>query len=371
MVGLRVFDVGGLIIWLVWFFKLRDDDADDEDDGPGGSGPPEPDAPDSPPDGGLPLPMPDAQPWPRRRRDHNGDRDARRRCPGGRARRPPCRCRRTAGRPARGVRATAAPAPPVVCERKAADSAPPPWPTPSRPGAPRGRSAATRASSPPRTSTVSSPRPRRRGSKLRRAVGALDLTALGIGAIIGTGIFVDHRRGDRRLRACDRPLVRARGRDVHVLRALLRRARVVDPGLRHRLHLLLRDDRRAGRLDHRLGPDPRIRRLGRRRRGRLGRVPVNDLPRLGCSASRCPRRSPSRRATAASFNLPAVFIVLAVAALLIAGVRECARAEHDHGRVKLAILAFFIVRRVHRLQRRALHDLRAPRLQRRGGRAPR
>src|SRR4051795_12361461 len=28
------------------------------------------------------------------------------------------------------------------------------------------------------------------GSKLRKAVGALDLTALGIGAIIGTGIFV-------------------------------------------------------------------------------------------------------------------------------------------------------------------------------------
>ena len=34
--------------------------------------------------------------------------------------------------------------------------------------------------------------------QLRRAVGALDLTALGLGAIIGTGIFVDHRRGDRR-----------------------------------------------------------------------------------------------------------------------------------------------------------------------------
>src|SRR5215212_260190 len=28
------------------------------------------------------------------------------------------------------------------------------------------------------------------GTKLRKAVGALDLTALGIGAIIGTGIFV-------------------------------------------------------------------------------------------------------------------------------------------------------------------------------------
>lgn len=31
MVGLRVFDVGALIVWLVWFFKLRDDDPDDED----------------------------------------------------------------------------------------------------------------------------------------------------------------------------------------------------------------------------------------------------------------------------------------------------------------------------------------------------
>jgi hypothetical protein len=73
MVGLRVFDVGGLIIWLVWFFKLRDDDGDD-DDGPGGNEPPEPDEPGPTPDGGLPLPMPDAESWPYRRRDHVGDR---------------------------------------------------------------------------------------------------------------------------------------------------------------------------------------------------------------------------------------------------------------------------------------------------------
>ena len=26
MVGLRVFDVGALIVWLVWFFRLREDD---------------------------------------------------------------------------------------------------------------------------------------------------------------------------------------------------------------------------------------------------------------------------------------------------------------------------------------------------------
>ena len=43
MVGLRVFDIGALIVWLIWFFRLRDDD-DDADDGRGGGGsaPPRP-----------------------------------------------------------------------------------------------------------------------------------------------------------------------------------------------------------------------------------------------------------------------------------------------------------------------------------------
>ena len=40
MVGFRVFDVGLLILWLVWFFRLRDDEDDETgDDGPGGGGP--------------------------------------------------------------------------------------------------------------------------------------------------------------------------------------------------------------------------------------------------------------------------------------------------------------------------------------------
>jgi hypothetical protein len=38
MVGFRIFDVGMLIVWLVWFFRLRDDDDSTEDDGPGGGG---------------------------------------------------------------------------------------------------------------------------------------------------------------------------------------------------------------------------------------------------------------------------------------------------------------------------------------------
>jgi hypothetical protein len=72
MVGLRVFDIGALIVWLVWFFRLREDD-DDSDDFRGGSGDaPEPDVPTGP--GGLGIPLPDAEPWPTRRRDHGGDR---------------------------------------------------------------------------------------------------------------------------------------------------------------------------------------------------------------------------------------------------------------------------------------------------------
>jgi hypothetical protein len=74
MVGLRVFDVGALIVWLIWFFRLRDDD-DDGDDFRGDDGAPDPDPGPSGP-GGLRLPLPDARPWPERRRDHGGDRPA-------------------------------------------------------------------------------------------------------------------------------------------------------------------------------------------------------------------------------------------------------------------------------------------------------
>ncbi len=95
---------------------------------------------------------------------------------------------------------------------------------------------------------------------MRRVLGPVDLTTLGIGAIIGTGIFVltgqaaamyagpgivavdGHRR--RRQRPC---------------RALLCGIRVIGPGGRLGLHLRLRDAWRVGRLGHRMGPDPGIR----------------------------------------------------------------------------------------------------------------
>jgi hypothetical protein len=96
MVGLRVFDVGALVVWLVWFFRLRDDDDDDEpgdDFRGGGENSPPPTGP-----GGDGIPLPDAAPWPRRRRDHAGDRSpatapARRTLP--RPEREPARYRRS------------------------------------------------------------------------------------------------------------------------------------------------------------------------------------------------------------------------------------------------------------------------------------
>jgi hypothetical protein len=72
MVGLRVFDIGALIVWLIWFFRLRDDD-DDSDDGRGGEGKAPDPVPPRGPSGGLKLPLRDADPWPCRRRDHSGD----------------------------------------------------------------------------------------------------------------------------------------------------------------------------------------------------------------------------------------------------------------------------------------------------------
>jgi len=71
MVGFRVFDVGLLIVWLVWFFRLRDDDDSSEDEGPGGGGPePSPDR--GPGGGGLRLPLGPPLGGGRRVRDHVG-----------------------------------------------------------------------------------------------------------------------------------------------------------------------------------------------------------------------------------------------------------------------------------------------------------
>ena len=86
MVGLRVFDVGLLLVWLVWFFRLRDDD-DSSDEGGGGGGGPSPEPRDEGGGGGLGLPLEHLTPSRRRLRDGHG---------------PPSRPRRRGGAPLRG-----------------------------------------------------------------------------------------------------------------------------------------------------------------------------------------------------------------------------------------------------------------------------
>ncbi|MDO8187515.1 hypothetical protein Q5424_10710 [Conexibacter sp. JD483] len=77
LVGMRVFDLGGMIVWLVWYFRQREDD--DWPEWEDWDRDPPPDRPDPPDPGGsgLRLPLPDAEPWPGRIRDHGAPRPPR------------------------------------------------------------------------------------------------------------------------------------------------------------------------------------------------------------------------------------------------------------------------------------------------------
>jgi hypothetical protein len=96
MVGFRVFDVGLLVLWLVWFFRLRDDDAgpsEDGDDDQGGG--PQVDPPEPSGGGGFGLLLPGTLRAERRLRDHSPAPDPSRRRRGEPLRRPqPARVRR-------------------------------------------------------------------------------------------------------------------------------------------------------------------------------------------------------------------------------------------------------------------------------------
>jgi len=80
LVGLRVFDLGGMIVWLIWFLRHDSGGADPDDEGGGGGGggsqPQDRPKPGGP---GLDLPIADSGPWPTRLRDHGS---ARRPVPG-------------------------------------------------------------------------------------------------------------------------------------------------------------------------------------------------------------------------------------------------------------------------------------------------
>ena len=119
--------------------------------------------------------------------------------------------------------------------------------------------------------------------RLKRSLGVFSLTALGIGAVIGAGIFSSPgtaaagggvARGGRPGAG---PLVHPGGAGLRLRGALLRGDGLDGAGGRERLHLRLRDPGRVRGLDHRLGPHPRVR--GRQRRGgrQLGGL-LQDAP---------------------------------------------------------------------------------------------
>ena len=106
-----------------------------------------------------------------------------------------------------------------------------------------------------------------------------------VGRVGGGGRLGPRRRGARR-----RAVLRPDGRRLRVCRAVLCRVRRDGARLRLGVHLRVRHAGRGRRLDHRLGPDPRVR---HRQRGG-GRVLVGLLP----GAAPGPRRCVARRGSA-------------------------------------------------------------------------
>ena len=98
-------------------------------------------------------------------------------------------------------------------------------------------------------------------NRLRRVLGPVQLSSLGVGAIIGTGIFVLTGVAAHDLTGPALMLsFVVSGHDLHFRGAVLRGIRLHGARGGIGLHLCLRDAGRTLRLDHRLGPDSRIRR---------------------------------------------------------------------------------------------------------------
>ena len=106
--------------------------------------------------------------------------------------------------------------------------------------------------------------------QLHRALGPVSLIMIGIGSIIGAGIFViaGTAAAEHAGPAVILSFVIA-GSRLPLRRALLRRIRLDDSGIRQRLHLRLRHDGPLHGVVHRLEHGARISHLGIGGRGRL------------------------------------------------------------------------------------------------------
>ena len=127
-----------------------------------------------------------------------------------------------------------------------------------------------------------------------------------------------------------------------------------------RLHLRLRHARRAGGLDHRLGPDDRVRDRQRRGGHLLGQLLQHAAARRSASTSRAgstidyrtrhaedaasswPRRRTSSASRSSSTSSPSRIVTL-ITVVLVWGIRESRQLQLGMVAIKLVVLGFFVI----------------------------
>ena len=189
------------------------------------------------------------------------------------------------------------------------------------------------------------------GIPLKRTLSATSLVALGIGAIVGAGIFVltGHAAAVNAGPAIGLSFVLSAIACAFAGLCYAEMASTV-PIFRQCLHLCLRNDGRNCCLDHRLGLDPRIcpwRDNGRDRMVGLCRQPAQRFRDRGarpiCQSPFA--YDPANRVwhlTGALLNVPAMAVIAAISALLIVGVHDSARVNNIIVVIKVAIIVVFV-----------------------------
>ena len=189
------------------------------------------------------------------------------------------------------------------------------------------------------------------GIPLKRTLSATSLVALGIGAIVGAGIFVltGHAAAVNAGPAIGLSFVLSaiacafRG-------PVLRRDGLDGADFRQCLHLCLRNDGRNCCLDHRLGPGPRICLGATTVAIGWSGYAVSLLSDLGIVVPDRYAQSPFAydpanrvwHLTGALLNVPAMAVIAAISALLIVGVHDSARVNNVIVVIKVAIIVVFV-----------------------------
>ena len=200
------------------------------------------------------------------------------------------------------------------------------------------------------------------GERLKRNLGPVALTALGMGATIGTGLYV--LTGEAAHDFAGPSLMLSfllAGLGCCFAAMCYSELASMVPVAGERLHLRLCHARRGGGLDHRLGPDPGICHQLVRRCQQLGRLPRvarrKDLrlridPRLLSAPWDFDAKTGSfllknvtlfdGQVANAWINLPAVVVTLLITVVLVVGIRESAGFNVAMVILNLAVILTFI-----------------------------